>query len=68
MKIKMFGIDQGTGEETLEWDGEFADFVANSELGETELEECRAMLSGPEARCYIGGGAAALFLLMRVSR
>jgi len=64
MKIKTYAVNQDTGAETFEGECDLADALEpeTEEYGEA-LDELRH-----QGRCWIGGGAAQLFLLTRAQK
>jgi hypothetical protein len=62
MRIKIYDVDQNTGDETFNCQADLAECF---ESDDPELIEVEAQLHS-QGRAWVGGGAAPLRLLMRV--
>ncbi len=63
MRVKSYAIDQDTGEETFEGECDLDEAI---ERDDPEYHKALVYLE-TRGRYYVGGGAAQLFLLFRVS-
>jgi len=61
MIVKVYAVNQDTGEEVFQWHSRLSDFEFSTAA---EYREIRAEIE-KSGRAWIGGGAAQLFLAMR---
>lgn len=65
MRVKIFRVDQTTGAEILYRTSYASEIVEDNEMSDAEAAEMENALKSA-GRYWLGGGAAPLFLLMRV--